>query len=115
MFGMFAMLGMVPGCAPDRNAQLKLETFVGEYIYYSADKGAQHDPDRLTLRADGRYILVHMPNERFGSTEEGTWQLFSDFDPQVAFGGRTYPAKIKGKEVRLLINDDLGQWYAKTG
>ena len=116
MFGMFALLGVISGCTSGRNAQLKPETFVGEYVYYSADKGAAYDPDKLTLRADGKYILVHMPGGHPGSTEEGTWRLWSNLgQPQLAFGNGTYPVEIKGKQVRLLIDLDLGHWYEKTG
>jgi len=113
---MLALVGLCFGCSSGGNTVLKPDVFVGTYIYHSADAGAPHDPDKLTLKADGTYILVHMPGGDPGSTEEGTWQLWSNLgQPQVAFGNRTYPVEIKGKHVRLLIDLDLGHWYEKTG
>jgi hypothetical protein len=115
MIEMFALLGVLSGCTSARNPQLKPETFVGEYVFHMGDSGAPyHDPDRLTLHADGKYILVHMPGGHPASTEEGTWQLLTNFEPRVAFGKRTYPIEIRGKHIRLIVNDDLGYWYEKT-
>jgi hypothetical protein len=115
MIGMFALLGVISGCTPGGSAQLKPETFVGEYVFQMGDSGApHHDPDRLTLKADGRYVLVHMPGGHPGPTQEGTWRLWSNLgQPQVAFGNRTYPVEMRGKRIRLLVNDDLGYWYQK--
>jgi hypothetical protein len=114
MFGLFTLLGMAAGCTSEPRAQLKPETFVGEYVYYSADKDAPHNPDRLTLGADGKYILVHMPGGHPALTEDGVWRLDNEPVPNILLGHSGYPVKIKGKDVRLLINDDLGQWYEKT-
>lgn len=115
IIGMLALGGLGSGCTSGRNAPLKPDTFVGDYIYYCDDPGAPHDPDRLTLKADGKYILVHMPGGRPGSTEEGTWRLIKDPWPRVLFGDGVYPVEIKRKLVRLLIDEDLGHWYEKTG
>jgi len=104
-------VGMSIGCT---TAPVKSDTLVGDYIYRSADKGAQHDPDRLTLRSDGKYVLVHMPGGHPGSTEEGEWRLENGPSPNLLLNHAGYPIKVKGKDVRLLINDDLGQWYEKT-
>ena len=103
------------GCYTKPGPELKPESLVGDYVFQMADSGApHHDPDRLTLRPDGRYLLVRMPAGNPGSTEEGTWELRTNFQPRVAFGNRTYPIEIKGKHVRLIVNDDLGYWYEKT-
>jgi hypothetical protein len=115
VIGMLAALALGFGCSSGRKGPLTRDTFVGDYVYYCDDPGAPHDPDRLTLRADGKYILVHMPGGHPGSTEEGTWQLLTNFEPRVAFGNGTYPVEIKGKHIRLLIDLDLGHWYEKTG
>lgn len=112
--GVLVLAGLCCGCTSERNVPLRPETFVGDYVYRSADKGAPHDPDRLTLRADGKYILVHMPGGRPGSTEEGTWRLIDGPSPNIALDHAGYPVEINGKKVRLLINDDLGHWYEKS-
>jgi hypothetical protein len=107
-------VGVGAGCTSRPNVELKPDTFVGDYIYRSADKGSPHDPDRLSLRADGKYILVHMPARHQGSTEEGTWQLIDKPTPNILLGHAGYPIEVKGKAVRLLIDGDLGWSYEKT-
>lgn len=113
IIGMLALAGLCYGCTSGRNTPLKPDTFVGDYIYFSADSGSPHDPDRLTLRPDGKYILIHMPGGHPGSTQEGTWRLYFDPEPRVLFGGRVYPIEVNGKEVLLLIDLDLGHSYQK--
>lgn len=116
MIGMLVLLGALYGCSSQRGGQLKPEAFVGEYVFQMGDSGAPyHDPDRLTLQADGKYILVHMPGGHPGPTEAGTWRLWSNAGQmQIAFGNRTYPVEIGGKHIRLIVNDDLGYWYERT-
>ncbi len=104
---------LVSGCRSERSAQLKTETFVGEYVYYCADKGAQHDPDVLTLRADGKYVLVRMPGGHPASQEQGTWRLVEGSTPSILLDHAGYPIRVQGNQARLLIDDDLGQWYEK--
>lgn len=94
---------------------------VGTYVYHCADPTAPHAPDRLTLRADGTYVLVHVSGGRAGKTDTGTWHLFNNppspkygNQPVVAVGRNGYPVEIKGKRARLLIDLDLGHWYEKT-
>ncbi len=115
VIGTLAVLALSFACTSERNAELKPERFVGEYVYYSDDKGSPHDPDRLTLRADGKYTLVHMPGGRPGATEEGAWHLYDTPEPSIAFGDTVYPIEIKSNHVRLLIDLDVGHWYEKTG
>lgn len=108
------LLGVFSGCNSERKVQIEPVMLVGEYVYHAADKGEPHDPDILTLKADGNYTLAHMPGGRVGPIEQGAWQLFNDFQPGVAFGSRRYPVEFKGKHVRLMIDSDLGHWYEKT-
>jgi len=105
--------GGTTGCPSDRNVPLKPESFVGGYVYHSADRGAPHDPDSLTLRADGKYILVQMPDGHAGATKEGLWRLVIGSPPNIELDSSGYPVEIKGKKVRLLIDNDLGHSYTK--
>jgi hypothetical protein len=107
-------VGVTVGCTSEQNGGLKPDSFVGVYIFRAADKGSTHDPDKLTLEANGKYVLVHMPGAHEGATEEGGWQLIDKPTPRIAFGNTVYPVEIKGREVRLLVNDDLGWSYEKT-
>lgn len=103
------------GCQTAPRTDLRPESFVGDYVYHSADKGAPHQSDRLSLRADGKYILVHVSDTHPVSKEEGVWQLVKDPSPNILLDHAGYPVQVDGKRVRLLVNNDLGQWYEKTG
>lgn len=109
------------GCGYRRPSKpLESGALVGTYVYRSAGGPPIHSPDKLTLKADGTYVLIHMPVGQPGSTERGTWKFYNSPSwgggPQVDFVGRgSYPVEVKGNEVRLLINLDVGHWYQKTG
>jgi len=108
-------VGVGAGCTSARNVELKPDSVVGDYVYRSSDRGSPHDPDKVSLKADGKYVLVHMPAGHQGSTEEGKWQLINRPVPSIAFGDTIYPVEVKqNKVVRLLIDDDLGWSYEKT-
>lgn len=102
------------GSTSSVRSPLRLDTVIGEYRYHCADKGAPHELDRLTLHADGKYVLVHMHEAEVASTTSGTWRLVGEPTPNIQLDNAGYPVRIQGKNVRLLINDDLGQWYEKT-
>jgi hypothetical protein len=106
--------GVSAGCTSKRNVSLERDSFVGEYTYHADDKGSPHDPDRLTLRKDGRYILVQMPGGQPGSEQQGAWRLEGGANPEILLGSSGYPIEIKDKNIRLLINEDLGWSYEKT-
>ncbi len=96
-----------PSKAPER------VMLVGTYIFSYG--GQPHSPDRLTLEANGRYVLVHMSESHPGRKEEGRWQLFhDDLGWKLGFGTGLWPIEVKGQHVRILINDDLGWWYEKS-
>lgn len=97
-------------------APVNQQLVVGRYVFQMEDSGApHHEPDSLTLKADGEYTLVHVLGGHPGSTEEGKWEILNKFQPAVAFGHRTYPVEIKGRRIRLVVNDDLGYYYEKIG
>jgi hypothetical protein len=88
-------------------------TLIGEYVFVSADKGAPHDPDRLILRPEGQYQLVHMPHGHLGSHEDGTWRLDTLGREEILLGSTGLPIEYHGTTIRLLIDEDLGHWYEK--
>ena len=102
------------GCQTTPRTDLRAETFVGDYVYHSADPGAPHPPDRLSLSADGKYSLVHVSDTHPASKEEGVWNLVKDPAPNIVLDRAGYPVEIEGKHIRLFINSDLGHWYEKT-
>src|SRR6266704_2791918 len=94
--GMLAAVCLGSGCYVEQSmAPLKPDTFVGDYVQRSGDRGAQYDPDRLTLRSDGKYILVRMPGGHQGATEEGTWRLVQDPEPTILLDHAGYNVEIR--------------------
>ncbi len=106
---------VLSGC--DRQPAVTQATVVGKYVYKSEDpegKATDHDLDRLTLNADGKYDLVQGGATKARSEKTGLWHFSSGDRPEVLLDHSGYPVKIGGNEVKLLIDDDLGIWYSKT-
>lgn len=103
------------GCKPAQRHQLTSDTLIGTYVYHSEDKAEQHSPDRLTLKPDGTYTVVHISSDLPGPVEQGKWKLIEGAKPTVLLDHAGYPVEISEKGVRLLIDLDLGHWYEKTG
>ena len=94
------------------------ETVVGSYIYHSqdpAEKTTDHQWDRLTLYPDGKYDLVKGGPTKPRSEMAGSWILRSRGaeDAEVLLDHSGYPVRIERDEVKLLIDNDVGTWYAK--
>jgi len=93
------------------------ETLVGDYVYNSQaseEKMTGHNLDHLVLQADGTYDLVQGGSNGPMSEKKGQWSFHAGESSEVVLDHAGYPVQIKGNEIRLLINDDLGIWYAKT-
>jgi C-terminal lipocalin-like domain len=103
------------GCGPTR--PVTRDVVVGGYTYVSNDpenRPRDHEWDRLTLQADGKYDLVQGGPTKVKSEKTGTW-TFTGGDPaQVMLDHAGYPVRVKSGEVRLMIDFDTGIWYAKT-
>jgi len=96
------------GCPVQQDISLKPESLVGEYAYHSASWDSAPPQNRLILRADGTYTLTEDP-----ATKYGQWRLVGGAKADIVLGDAVYPVKVNRKEVRILINDDRGQWYTK--
>jgi hypothetical protein len=89
---------------------------VGDYVYKSEDpegKPTDHTLDHLVLQSDGKYDLVEGGSTKPRTETIGTWTV-GDGGSEVLLDHSGYPIQIKGTEVRLLIDNDVGIWYAKT-
>ena len=93
------------------------QAVVGSYVYHSQDpatKASDHEWDRLTLQADGKYDLVQGGPTKAKSEKTGIW-TFTGGDPaEVMLDHAGYPALVKGGGGRLMIDYDTGIWYAKS-
>lgn len=114
-----ALAALAFGCWSSPHGPVRRDMVVGDYVFRADDRGTPHDADRLSLRADGSFTLLHMPDGRAGAREEGRWQLWSAPDHSevavVLFGHGACPILVKGNGVRLIVNWDLGYWYEKVG
>lgn len=97
------------------------EDLVGSYVYKSEDpanKTADHEWDRLTVQANGKYDLVQGGPTKPKTETTGTWTLIhwssAAHGPEILLGAAGYPIQTKGSEVRLLIDEDTGIWYVKV-
>jgi len=96
------------------------DTLVGGYSYVSKDPAAtptNHNLDHLVLRADGTYDLVEGGTTKSVSEKKGTWRIESGTPADhvdVVLDHSGYPVEIKPNEVRLLVDQDLGIWWAKA-
>ena len=112
MFGILALLAGASCFRGEPDAPLNPETFVGTYIYYSVNSDALHGPDELTLRGDGTYSLIIKPSGVL-PTKQGRWRLDKDPRPSIVLDRAGYAVRIKGRNIRLEIDDELGYWYQK--
>jgi hypothetical protein len=93
------------------------QALVGNYVYKSQDpegKASDHEWDRLTLDADGKYDLVQGGPTKTKSEKTGSWSFTGGDPAQVMLDHAGYPIRVKGSEVRLMIDYDTGIWYAKS-
>lgn len=111
--------GILAGCRP--HPPITRETIIGSYIYKSEDpesRQTDHEWDRLTLQADGRYDLVRGGPTKPRTVETGTWRLVSwpktPNGKLLLLNETSYPIEMKENEVRLLVDLDVGIWWAKV-
>ena len=94
------------------------QAYVGTYIYHSeVDSGESRDRSdvkELTLKKDGSYILV-LGVAPASTQISGVWRLLvSGGPPTVLLDSAGYPALVVNRQIRLLVNDDLDEWYTKV-
>lgn len=93
------------------------DALVGNYVYTSKDpegKATDHAWDHLTLQADGKYDLVQGGPTKAKSEKVGVWSFTGGDSAEVVLDHAGYPVRVKGGEVRLMIDDDVGIWFAKA-
>lgn len=110
---------LIAGCHTDHVVPAGQQSYMGVYAYKSVDtsvdKPTDHEHDQLTLQPDGTYILVQGGSTKPRSEQIGLWHLVSGTQqPEIELDHAGYPIRMKGSKIRLLINDDLGEWYEKV-
>ena len=95
------------------------DALVGNYVYKSEDpedKPTDHEWEHLTLQGDGKYDLVQGGPTKPKTETVGRWTLWNGGSggPTVDLDHSGYPVRVKGGEVRLMIDYDTGIWYGKS-
>jgi hypothetical protein len=116
-FAAFSLCALA-GCHTPQESLAK-EALVGSYIYHSEDplgRAADHNLDQLVLRSDGTYELAQGGSTKPRTETHGTWTTWNSGSDglEVLLDHAGYPIQTKGNEVRLLIDNDVGIWYAKA-
>lgn len=109
------------GCRADHRPVTR-EELAGSYTYVSKDPDdvpADHNLSRLVLKANGGYDLVEGGTAKAVSERRGVWILFPrdtihGQPPNVQLDNAGYPVEIKGNEVRLMVDYDVGIWWVKV-
>jgi hypothetical protein len=112
-----AMLACCALAGCHRAPPVTRDALVGSYVYKSEDpegKATDHEWDHLTLQADGKYDLVQGGPTKAKSETTGIWQFYGGDPAEVDLDHSGYPVQIKGGEVRLMIDYDVGIWFAKA-
>lgn len=113
----FTVVLLLSGCSAyhEPSKAPKRELLVGTYVLWSGDSGENLPPDKLSLEANGTFVLTHMVGGRPGTKEEGRWQLFDDGPGwSLGLGHHGYPIWLSGEHVHLVVDSDLNIWYDKS-
>lgn len=114
---LFACL-LLAGCKASSPISFTQSGLAGTYVYksvdHSVDTPAKHVSGRLILRVDGTYQIVQGESPKAKSEVDGMWTIQPGDPPLVIMGNSGYPVQVRGHDVRLLINDDLGEWYLRV-
>lgn len=100
---------------------LTREILMGTYVYKSDSRSRESESrfrsliigDRLILNNDGKYEIIIDKQSRPGSVITGHW-IWTDGDPAIVYldhGG--YPIELDGKNIRLIIDNDINGRYEK--
>jgi hypothetical protein len=105
------------GCRANRMPVTR-DSLVGTYVSVSEDPDdtvSNHNLDQLVLRPDGTYDLVEGGTTKPPAKTSGNWTLWTGGHncPRVLLGHSGYPVRFAQKQVRLLVDDDVGIWWAK--
>jgi hypothetical protein len=99
--------------------QVTKATLIGTYHFVSDDpegRASDQTLDRLDLNADGKFDLVEGGSTKPRTEVVGTWTIIEgpNHGTEVMLEHSGYPIEITQNEVRLLVDLDVGIWWAKT-
>ena len=104
-------------CRRGESISLTRDALAGHYLYKSEDpdgRATDHEFDSLTLQSDGRYDLVQGGSTKPRTETVGRWSFVSGDRPSIGLDHAGYPIQVERNEIRLLVDNDVGIWYAKA-
>lgn len=109
---------LISGCQAKQTAVAK-GSLAGSYLYVSEDPEdipGKHNLSQLVLRSDGTFELVEGGTAKPPTKTSGTWTLGAGISSgqEVLLGHAGYPVRVTSNQIRLLVDDDVGIWWAKT-
>ena len=113
-----AFIPLISGCHA-RQTAITRGSLVGSYVYVSEDPEdipSKHNLSQLVLRPDGTFELVEGGTTKPPTKTSGTWTLEEGVQSgqDVVLGHAGYPVRVTSNQIRLLVDDDVGIWWAKT-
>jgi hypothetical protein len=104
---------LLAGCSPA--VSTNPDDYVGEYVFMPANSNPEESASFVILKRDHTAVEVRFyPATGEVSTTKNKWDLYRTTSENVGIGEREYPIKLSGSQIKLLINDDLGQYYQKV-
>jgi hypothetical protein len=88
-------------------------------VYVSEDPDdlpSNHNLSQLVLRSDGTYELLEGGTTKPPTKTSGRWTLGIGVPDgqEVVLGHAGYPVRVTRNQINLLVDDDVGIWWAKT-
>ncbi|MCU1284588.1 MAG: hypothetical protein JWO13_938 [Acidobacteriales bacterium] len=110
IIGVVLIAMLLSGC---NSVPVTREACLGSYSFVDAS-GMR--TAKLTLNSDGTFVSTFVPAEGVSRImPKGHWTFhISGEYAQVFLEDSAFPITRSSKQVRILINDDLGQWFEKT-
>jgi hypothetical protein len=81
---------------------------------FSVDTPTEHQFEHLTLKANGTYDFKQDGSTKVTSPKIGLLSVIPCVPPEVQLDHVGYSIHRSKGELRLVINDDLGEWYLKV-
>ena len=108
-----ALALVVSGCNSEPSTDPK--DYVGEYIYQPSDADPGELASFILLKRDSTAFEVRfIKNTGRVSTSQERWGLSYITSEQVTIGNEGFPITKSGSSLKLVINEDLGEYYEKV-
>lgn len=104
---------LLSGCSSAVSANP--EDYVGEYVFTPYGAAPGQFADFIILKRDGIAVEIRFSKASGQiSTNQESWRLYpGSYEEDLVIAKRGYPIERSGTSIKLVINDDLGEYYTK--